>query len=108
LLDGSQKNGQNELFASASLDDRAGEVILKMVNAAATPRDVRINLTGARKVGKSGKAFVLTGPDLKAENSLDEPTKVAPVERKLAVSSGEFSYTLAPHSLTVLRVGVSK
>jgi alpha-N-arabinofuranosidase len=108
LLNGSAKNGQNELFASASMDDRAGEVVLKVVNAASSPKEVSINLAGARKVSKSGKAFVLTGPDLKAENSLDEPTKVAPVERKLTAASGEFAYTLAPHSLTVLRLGVQK
>ena len=107
LLDGSTKNGQSELYASASLDEKSGEVILKLVNTSAAQRDLRVNLAGAGRVSGAGKAFVLTSPDLKAENSLDEPTKVAPVERPLAVAAGEFSYTLAPHSMTVLRVGVA-
>ncbi|MDQ3805808.1 MAG: carbohydrate binding domain-containing protein [Acidobacteriota bacterium] len=107
LIDGSPKNGQGELYASASADSKAGEVILKVVNTAASQREVRISLAGAGRVGRGGRAFVLTSPDLKAENSLDEPTKIAPVERPLAVASGEFAYTFAPHSLTVLRVGVS-
>jgi alpha-N-arabinofuranosidase len=107
LIDGSPKNGQGELYASASVDALAGEVILKVVNTAASQREVRVSLAGAGRVGRGGKALVLTGPDLKAENSLDEPTKIAPVERPLAVASGEFTYTFAPHSLTVLRVGVS-
>ncbi|HEY6189484.1 MAG TPA: alpha-L-arabinofuranosidase C-terminal domain-containing protein [Pyrinomonadaceae bacterium] len=105
LMDGSAKNGQNNLFASATLDNRAGEVILKVVNAAASPRGVRINLAGARNIRKAGKAFVLASSDLKAENSLDQPTKIAPVEQKLTVSSNDFAYTFAPNSLTVLRVG---
>ncbi|HEX8774036.1 MAG TPA: alpha-L-arabinofuranosidase C-terminal domain-containing protein [Pyrinomonadaceae bacterium] len=105
LMDGSAKNGQNNLFASATLDGRAGEVILKVVNAAASPREVRINLAGARNIRKQGKAFVLASSDLKAENSLDQPTKVSPVEQKLTVSSNDFAYTFAPNSLTVLRVG---
>ena len=105
-LNGSSKNGQQNLFASASLDDRTGEVILKIVNADAASREVRLNLAGAAKLGSSGKAFILAGADLKAENSLDEPTRVAPVEREIAVSSGEFSYTLAPNSLSVLRIPV--
>lgn len=106
LLDGSTKNGQNDLYASASMDERAGEVILKVVNTASSPREVRLNLAGAKKINKTGQAFVLTSSDLKAENSLDEPTKIAPVERKLTAASGEFAYTLAPHSVTVMRLGV--
>ncbi len=103
-LNGSPKNGQQNLFASASLNDRTGEVILKVVNTEATARDVRINLAGASKAASQGKAFILSGSDLKAENSLDDPAKVAPVERQVEVPSGEFSFTLAPNSLSVLRI----
>jgi alpha-N-arabinofuranosidase len=107
LLDGSTKNGQGNLFASASIDKRSGEVVLKVVNPVASPREVRINLAGARPTGKGAKAFVLAASDLKAENSLDEPLKVAPTERQFATPSGEFTFTLAPSSFTVLRVGVA-
>jgi alpha-N-arabinofuranosidase len=103
LLDGSPKNGRDGLYASASLDERAGEVILKLVNTAPSEREVSVNLAGARGV-RGGKALVLSGADLKAENSLDEPTRVSPVERPLAVTSGDFTYSLAPNSMTVLRV----
>ena len=106
LLDGSPKNGRDDLYASASLDAKAGEVILKVVNTSSSQREARVNLAGAGGV-RGGKAFVLSSRDLKAENSLDEPTKVAPVERPLPAASGEFAYTFAPYSLTVLRVGVS-
>ncbi len=77
-----------------------------MVNTASSPKEVRINLAGAKTVGKVGKAFVLDSADLKAENSLDSPTKVAPVEGPLVVPSSEFMYMLAPQSLTVMRVPV--
>lgn len=107
LLDGSVKNGQNNLFAGASLDKPAGEVVLKVVNAQPSPRDVRINLAGARGIKKTGKAFVISSPDLKAENSFEQPAKVAPVEQKITVPSGEFPFTLAPNSVTVLRIGNS-
>jgi alpha-N-arabinofuranosidase len=106
LMNGSVKNGQGELFTSAAVDEQVGEVILKVVNTGTSPRDVRINLAGAKNVGKVGKVFVLESFDLKAENSVDNPTKVAPVERQLTVPSGEFAYTLTPQSLTVIRVAV--
>ena len=107
MIGGATKNGQGDLFASASLDAQSGEVILKVVNAAASPRDVRFNLAGAKQVGKNGKALVLANSDLKSENSLAEPMKVAPVEQPFAVPAGEFAFNLAPYSLTVLRVGVA-
>lgn len=104
LLDGSAKNGQAELYTSASLDGPSGEVIVKVVNTASVAKEVRISLAGANKIGKTGKAFVLESADLKAENSLDNPMRIAPVEKQLAVSSGEFNYTLSPQSFTVLRI----
>jgi alpha-L-arabinofuranosidase len=107
LLDDSPKNGRDGLYASASLDERAGEVILKLVNTAQSQRDVRINLAGARSVN-GGKALTLASSDLKSENGLDEPTRISPVERPLAATSNEFTYALAPNSLTVLRVATVK
>ena len=80
---------------------------MKVVNATGSPREVRVNLAGARQIARSGKAYVLASPDLKAENSLDEPMKVAPVEQLFEVPSGEFAFTLAANSLTVLRVGIA-
>jgi len=107
LVNGSTKNGQDHLFTSASLDEPAAEVILKVVNATPASKEIRINLGGARRVGKMGKVFVLESSDLKAENSLDNPMKVAPIERPLTVPAGEFAYTFTPNSLTVIRVGVA-
>ena len=49
---------------------------------------------------------MLESSDLKPENSLDNPTKVAPVERPLVIPSSEFAYTLTPQSFTVLRIGM--
>lgn len=104
LLDGSAKNGQGDLYTTAALDERTGEVIVKVVNTASAAKEVRVNLSGANKVGKTGKAFVLESADLKAENSLENPTRVAPVERQVTISSGEFACTLTPQSFTVLRI----
>ena len=65
---------------------------------------VRITLDGARPVGITGSAFVLESSDLKAENSLDQPTRIAPVQRQVPIPKGEFVYTFMPQSFTVLRL----
>ena len=104
LLNGSPRNAQENLFASAAIDRSAGELILKLVNATSDKKDIRITLAGGIRFDKTGKAFVLASPDLKAENSLDQPTKLSPVQREFQVQSPEFGYTLDPNSLTVLRI----
>src|ERR1700682_2298817 len=104
LINGSPKNAQQNLYVSASFDKRAGEVVLKVVNAASSTKEVSIDLAGARMSKKTAKAFVLASNDLKAENSLEQPTKLSPVERPITLPSVEFSYRFAPYSVTVLRL----
>lgn len=105
LVDGSSKNGQGDLFTTASLDSPSREIVLTLVNTLASARPVRINLAGAGPVRKMGKAFVMSNTNLKAENSLKEPAKVAPVEKRIPTSR-QFSIRLAPNSVSVLRVGL--
>jgi alpha-L-arabinofuranosidase len=95
------------LFASATRDQKKSEVILKVVNAAATPTEVETNLRGIRKLAGPARAIVLTSDDPKDENSLEEPTKVSPKVEKLNLSGPKFKHTFPGNSLTILRVGVA-
>ena len=104
LLDGSTKNGVNDLYTSASVDEQSGELILKVVNTGSASSEARITLTGTTAANKTGTALILQSSDLKAENSLDHPTRVAPVVKQLRIAGGEFDYTFMPHSMTVLRI----
>lgn len=103
LLDGTKQNGQGGLFTTASLDKKSGEVVLKVVNITSAAKDASVKIAG-RQGKQSGAGFVLASTDLKGENSLDQPTKLAPVEQKLTFPANEFSYTFAPNSVTVLRL----
>ena len=104
LLNGSTHNAQDNLYASAAFDNSSRDIILKVVNASSTPRDVRINLAGSGALRPTGRAFVLKSSDLKAENSLDQPVKLSPTERQFQIPSAEFNFTLDASSLTVLRI----
>ncbi|QIX60438.1 alpha-L-arabinofuranosidase [Hymenobacter sp. BT18] len=107
-LPGNAKNGQDNLFVSAVADNGTGEVVVKLVNYSPEARTVKVNLAGAKKLGKTGKATVLASPDLQTQNTLEQPTNVAPKESEFKVSSAIFDYTLAPNSFTVLRVAGKK
>jgi len=92
------------LYASATHDDQAGEIILKVVNPGADARAVNINLAGAASVASSAKQIVLSGDNLSNVNTLAKPGKVLPVESEVAIAGNAFTQTLSPRSVTVLRV----
>lgn len=93
-----------DLYISASFDAKSNEVILKVVNTAATARTMNVNLAGAAKVGAEARALTLASHDLAVENSLNEPTKLAPVELRVNLAGSRLPYQFVAHSLTVLRV----
>jgi alpha-N-arabinofuranosidase len=103
-MPGNAKNGTDNLFVSSVADDKAGDIIVKLVNYSTEARPVKLNLAGVKNMGKTAKAIVLASNDLQAVNSLNEPMKLAPKEEQFKVSSATVSYTLAPNSFTVLRI----
>lgn len=84
------------------------EVILKLVNTSPSSIMTHINLAGVGQISKSAQSFVLASEDLKTENNLDAPKRLAPVEAKVSIMAAEFDHTLPPQSLTVLRVAYAK
>jgi alpha-L-arabinofuranosidase len=101
---GSPRNAQQGLYASASLQESSREVIVKAVNSGGGEKAVRISL-GATAKGPA-RAMVLASGDLKAENSLDHPLQVAPVERAIPASGSDVEMVLPAYSLTVVRVPI--
>jgi len=105
-IGGSPQNAQNGIYASASLDQKSGEAVVKIVNTNPTATLAQVSFGGA-KVSGAPRTMVLAHDDLSAENSFDRPLAVAPVERTLGAGSGDMvPVTLPKYSLTVLRVPV--
>src|SRR5690606_18178805 len=75
-------SGQPRLYASAAWDKSARELIVKIVNATAEPQSVSLAIAGTSGPISGGRAVVLAAaPD--AENTLDQPAAVVPVEEPL-------------------------
>jgi len=90
------------LYAVASRREPSREVILKVVNVSDRPQETEMRLQGARRLASRATVITLTGDSPDAENSLEHPTRVAPVERTLEGVAPSFRYTFPPHSLTVM------
>ena len=92
------------MFAVASRATKSGDVILKVVNAAAVPQDVRISLAALAGEVKSGTVTVLASADPLDENSLENPNKVVPQESPLADAGADFVHTFPGNSVSVIRL----
>ena len=92
------------LYATASRDDKTGEVIIIAVNSASNPVEAAVRLKGAGEIAGKAEVTVLAGAKLTDENSIAEPKKVAPTTSTIEGAGAEFKYTFKPWSVTVLRI----
>jgi alpha-L-arabinofuranosidase len=93
------------LYASATRDSTTGDIILKVVNTSAEPLQTEVALRGAKDLAASATAFVLSSDNPADENSLAEPTKVAPKRMRLQMPGSTFARSFPGNSFTVLRIG---
>jgi alpha-N-arabinofuranosidase len=93
----------SRVFAVASTDEDANELILKIVNPTEDATPVAMSLGGANVPAQRAKLVVLSGGP-EDENSLAEPQRVTPKSSMVAVDGARFEHTFPPHSLSVLRI----
>ena len=89
------------MFASSSLDEATGDIILKVINAVETPQQMEISLEGASAIGKTARMEVLTG-GLTDVNSITEPMKVAPKSSTIDASA-KFVREFPGNTVSVIR-----
>ena len=102
LIHDARRGSLDSMYAVASRAEKSGDVILKIVNAADKPQDVRISLAGLKGKVKSGTVTVLASADPLDENSLDNPNKVVPKESPLADAGAKFVHNFPGNSVSVI------
>jgi alpha-N-arabinofuranosidase len=99
--------GQQGLYASAALDKNSGEVILKLVNASAEPKESNVELRGIKQANASGKFSMLGSETLDGVNGFDQPMAISPKEGTIAMKGKKINLILPAHSFSVIRVKVN-
>jgi alpha-L-arabinofuranosidase len=99
--------GQDSLYATACVDEKTNELIIKIVNASARAEANSINVAGARKMSSQGSLTVLQG-DLSAMNEFEDRLRVSPKESMIAVKGNKINFTPTPYSFNVIRVKILK
>lgn len=108
LVDGKPLTGQDSLYASATIDSKTSELVVKMVNVAKKPAMLNLSLEGRKIAANEMNLQILTHADLTAYNRVGKPETIAPVEKKQKLSGKKMIFTLDALSLTVARIPLKK
>ncbi|MET0636886.1 MAG: alpha-L-arabinofuranosidase C-terminal domain-containing protein [Chitinophagaceae bacterium] len=98
----SKDNRDSSLAASCVKDSKTGDIILKLVNFSATPKQMKLNLGQFPGLATEASQTVLAG-DPNAENTLASGNNVQPVTTLISLNKN-MEYLAPPMSLTVIRI----
>jgi alpha-N-arabinofuranosidase len=91
-------------FYSVTRDSKNSEVYIKLVNAGSASQPVKIKLDGGTGVDRIANVVTLSAKTEAATNSINHPKNIIPVESRFERASDNFTYTVPPYSIQVLRV----
>lgn len=94
--------GQDSLYASAALDGKSNELIIKLVNVADKEQTYTVELDA--KPATQARLTVLQSKDLNRMNSFEQPAGISPENTEIRIPGKRFPLKVAPRSLSVLRV----
>lgn len=95
-------------FYAAGYDEKTGETVVKVVNAANAPYKVRFHLAGGIRVGAKGRVLTLAAATGMDENTAGEPKRIYPRESEFREFGEQFDYAFLPYSYTVMRIKTQK
>jgi alpha-L-arabinofuranosidase len=99
-----ERAGVKSICASASRDDKSGDIIVKVVNASKSAVKTQIDLKGAGKLSSNCKVIVLTSASPLDENTLEQPTKVSPKNETIKLSGTVITRSFPGNSFTIIRI----
>lgn len=100
------KEGQDGLYASAVIDEPRSAYIVKVANTSDSPRDINLRFDGLKtsRTLTEGTVVTLSSDDPDADNTLDNPSRIRPVETPLKIDGNIVRVTLPAKTFAVYTV----
>lgn len=106
-MDDQPLEGQDGLYATSVIDHGKHELIIKVANTSKEPKTLNFDYSKLKLTMSGGKEIVLKAtPD--AENTLDNPDAVVPVERSIEPAAKNMEVVLEPQSFHVFVLNMEK
>jgi alpha-L-arabinofuranosidase len=96
--------GQDGLYASSVIDNNKNEIILKIANSSSGKRNVKFTLNGLKRKERSIIHTLFAADNEDAQNTLDNPYTIIPVENELKIGGNTLDAELKPRSFHVYRI----
>jgi Alpha-L-arabinofuranosidase len=102
--DGQPLTGQGGLYASAVVDKRTDELIIKVANRSDSVATLELELQGVRNLKAAGTHIELRSDDMDQVNSIREPLAVSPQEKKVTIDRRRPMLKVTPYSFNVFKI----
>lgn len=104
-LDARLEAGGPKLFYSVTRDTAKRQVYVKLVNASSSPKAVEIDLAGTALTGYA-KLVSLSAKDTQTTNTIEQPTRINPVESTIRVEGDKLHHTMPGYSIQVIALSL--
>ena len=104
LRAGKPLTGELSLYATAALDERTNDLILKVVNTGIQTHQAEIQLRGLSAGTHAGECIRFHSMDLEAVNTLERPDQVHPEASAFSCEGNQMTVTIEPLSFTIYRI----
>jgi alpha-N-arabinofuranosidase len=104
VLSSSITPNPTRFFYSVTRDSRSNKIFIKLVNASSIPLQIDFNLSGTAQVKREGTLITLTAVTNEQTNSITDPNRIIPVERKLKNVSVHFRHEIPGYAIQVLEI----
>ena len=97
---------QNGLFASAVYDENEKNIIVKIVNTSDKTQSLKLTFNGLKRNERltSGKLITLSSSDIEAENTLDNPALIIPVENDLSINGNVLDTNIRAYTFKIYKI----
>jgi len=96
--------GQDGCFASAVLDKKTHEVIIKIINTANRAQNSGFKINGVKSLSQAVNITTLQSDNPDAVNSLDQPKAVSPKIWQSTLKNSTVNLELKPYSFNVIKI----
>jgi alpha-N-arabinofuranosidase len=105
VLDAKLEGAGPKLFCSVTRDTQKRQVFVKLVNASSSSQAVDIQLDGAA-MANTARLIGMSASDTQTTNTIDQPTRVAPVESTIRIAGSAIRHTMPGYSIQVIAINL--
>ena len=96
--------GKNGMYATSAFNNVKNEIILKIANTSSETRKVTYTFIGLKDAARKGVHIIFSSKNKDTENTLDNPSAVIPIEKRINLTGNTLDVELLPQSFNIYTI----